>query len=397
MMIGGESSIPQTWATRLLRNPFAIDANAEVSSDAGAVEVEFVSGGESNLAVSAMNDGDDHANDATDKDAHDGETHGDAGHGDQGHGDQGHSDQGHGGGGHGADHYLDQGHLLEHVGDAPHFEYSGWLFGHPRDVAKRAEIPQPFQTEQPIVGREGSTLLPLDFKVTKFMAIELMVALVLIAVFVPLAQKIRTGAAPKGKLWNLLEVLLVYIRDQVARPSIGKHDADKYMPFLWTIFFFVLFCNLFGLIPFLGSPTGSLAVTGVLALATFGVVLWTGISKLGFLGFFKAQVPHMDLPFALALVIVPMIFAIEVLGLFMKHFVLALRLFANMFAGHLVLAVLLGLIAANWESNIVYLVAPASIFASIGVNLLELFVAFLQAYIFTFLSALFIGAAAHPH
>ena len=191
--------------------------------------------------------------------------------------------------------------------------------------------------------------------------------------------------------------MLLFIRDEVARPAIGKHDADRFLPYLWTIFFFVLTCNLLGMIPWLGSPTGALATTGALALLTFGTVVAGGSQKMGIVGFWKNQVPHMDLPGPLAIVLLPMIFLIEVLGLFIKHFVLAVRLLANMMAGHLVLAVIVAFIAAAWHHPAIWGVAPASILGSVALSLLELFVAFLQAYIFTFLSALFIGMAVHPH
>jgi F-type H+-transporting ATPase subunit a len=195
----------------------------------------------------------------------------------------------------------------------------------------------------------------------------------------------------------MLESMLVFIRDQVARPAIGKHDADRFLPFLWTVFFFVLMCNLLGMIPWLGSPTGAMATTGTMALITFGAVIGAGMKKMGPVGFWTGQVPHMDLPPLLAIFLKPMIFVIEILGLFIKHFVLAVRLLANMMAGHLVLAVLVAFIAAAWTSPFIWGVAPATILGATALSLLELFVAFLQAYIFTFLSALFIGMAVHPH
>lgn len=241
------------------------------------------------------------------------------------------------------------------------------------------------------------SLLPIDMVLTKFMVIEVAVALIAIGLFGMLASAIKKGGAAKGSLANLLEVFLVFIRDDVARPAIGEKDADEYLPFLWTMFFFVLGCNLFGMIPWMGSPTGAFAVTVVLALLTFGVVLKVGISKYGFVGFLKAQVPHMDLPKPIAVVLVPMIFLIELFGLLVKHFVLSVRLLANMLAGHIVLAVLLGFIAASYTSIAWWGIAPASVLGSAAFSLLELFVAFLQAYVFVFLSALFIGAAVHPH
>ena len=168
-------------------------------------------------------------------------------------------------------------------------------------------------------------------------------------------------------------------------------------PFLLTVFFFVVSCNLFGMLPWAGSPTGALATTGAMALLTFATVVLSGMAKLGPIGFWVGQVPHMDLPLALAILLKPMIFFIEVLGLGIKHFILAMRLLANMMAGHLVLAVIMAFIAASAASLAWWAVAPASILGAVALSLLELFVAFLQAYIFTFLSALFIGMAVHPH
>jgi F-type H+-transporting ATPase subunit a len=191
--------------------------------------------------------------------------------------------------------------------------------------------------------------------------------------------------------------MLLYFRDNVARPCIGGHDADRFVPFLWTIFFFILTCNLFGLIPWLGSPTASLAVTGALAFVTFTIVVGSGMRKLGALGFWKAQVPHMDLSPGLKILLVPMIFVIEIFGLLVKHGVLAVRLLANMMGGHIVLAVIVAFIAASAQTLWWYAIAPTSVFAATALSLLELLVAFLQAYIFTFLSALFIGMAVHPH
>ncbi|MDO5581803.1 MAG: F0F1 ATP synthase subunit A [Planctomycetia bacterium] len=237
-----------------------------------------------------------------------------------------------------------------------------------------------------------------DLQITKFMVIEVVVALLMIFLFVPLAIKIRTGKPLKGRFFNLLEVFLLYLRDEVIRPSIGK-NAGKFVPFLWTMFFFILFCNLAGLIPwFGGSPTGSLSVTAVLALSTFLVVIGSGMKKYGIIGFWIGQVPKMDLPGPMGIILKPMLFVIEVIGLFIKHTVLAVRLLANMFAGHLVLAVFLAFIAGAAQILIIWIgVTFASVFMSVALSCLELFVAFLQAYIFTFLSALFIGMAQHQH
>lgn len=302
--------------------------------------------------------------------------------------------------------------LFEHVQDAPYFHF-------PRIVAPdhdgHVNLPQPLAT--PIEGSDhghgpayeskvelttgvpvvDKSLLPMDFVLTKFMVIEGLVLLISVVLFGWLASKIKTGGAAKGRAANLLETFLVFIRDEVARPTIGEKDADDYLPFLWTVFFFVLGCNLFGMLPWFGSPTGSLAVTAVLALMTFVTVCGIGIAKYGFAGFLKAQIPHMDLPGPVAFFLIPMIFLIELFGLLVKHGVLAVRLLANMMAGHIVLAVIIGFISYSAASVVWWGVAPVSVLGATALSLLELFVAFLQAYIFVFLSSLFIGSVVHPH
>ena len=237
------------------------------------------------------------------------------------------------------------------------------------------------------------------FRFTKFMLIEVVAVVLLVAIFVPLARRAARETAPRGRLWNFFEAILVFVRDEVARRGIHGADADRFVPLLWTTFMFILFCNLLGMIPFAGSPTASLSVTGPLAVCMFATVLVSGMQKLGPLGYWKAQVPHMELPFVMALILNPLIFVLEVVGTAIRHGVLAVRLFANIFAGHTVLAVLLLFIvsAAEVGSGLTYLIAPASVLGVVALSLLERFIAFLQAYIFTFLAALFIGMALHPH
>lgn len=237
------------------------------------------------------------------------------------------------------------------------------------------------------------------FQLTRFMIVEIVAGVLMTFLFVPLALKMKEGKPVRGRLWNLLEVILLYLRTEVIIPAIGKKDADRFTPFLWTLFFFILFCNLAGLVPWFGaSPTGALSTTAVLALSSFLVLVGSGMKKFGVVGFWIGQAPKMELPFVTAIFLKPMLLIIEVLGLFIKHVVLAIRLLANMFAGHLVLAVMLGFIAATADKLILWLgVTVASVAMCVALNLLELFVAFLQAYIFTFLSAIFIGMAQHQH
>ncbi|MEQ8846354.1 F0F1 ATP synthase subunit A [Botrimarina sp.] len=298
---------------------------------------------------------------------HTADTHAASDHAADDHSDEGHSDEGHLLGGHDA---------------APHHGHAEY------------EPVVELKTGNAIIDK---SLLPMDFVLTKFMVIEALVAIICILLFGWLASKTKLGFAAKGGLANLLEAFLVFIRDEIARPTIGEKDADDYLPFLWTLFFFVLGCNLFGMIPWMGSPTGSLAVTGTMAFLTFITVCAIGIVKYGLAGFLEIQVPHMDLPKPVALILVPMIFLIELFGLLVKHFVLAVRLLANMLAGHIVLAVIIGFIGYTAASVIWWGVAPASVIGATAISFLELFVAFLQAYIFVFLSSLFIGSVVHPH
>lgn len=274
---------------------------------------------------------------------------------------------------------IDPAEVGAHVSDADSFHLPEFLGGH---------------IELPKIHLFGD----FYFQITKFMVIEASAALILIALFVPLAYKIKSGKPVRGRFWNLLEVFLLYLRDSVIYPSIGKKNAKPYVPFLWTLFFFILFCNLGGMLPWCGSPTGSLAVTAVLAGVTYCVVIGGGMVKQGLFKYWAHQVPKMDLPGPLAIFLKPMIFAIEVIGNLIKHLVLAIRLLANMFAGHVVLAVFLAFISGT--ASVLWLwpfVTVGSLGMSLALSCLELFVAFLQAYIFTFLAALFIGMAQHQH
>ena len=271
---------------------------------------------------------------------------------------------------------IDPKHLFDHVRDATSFHLP-WGWHVPHDG-----LPEVF-----------------GLQLTKFMVLELVAAGLMLAVFIPLARRTRTGQPPRGLFANFFEAMLVFIRDEVARPAIGRHEADRFLPFIWTAFFFVLFCNLLGMIPWAGSPTGSLAVTAALATVTFCVVTGSGMTKFGPVKFWTGLVPHMELPLVLAVFLKPMILGIEILGSLIKHSVLAVRLLANMFAGHLVLAVLITFIGVTAKSIFVlwFGVTVASVLGATALSLLELFVAFLQAYIFAFLSALFIGMAVHQH
>jgi F-type H+-transporting ATPase subunit a len=239
----------------------------------------------------------------------------------------------------------------------------------------------------PVIGR---------FTITKFMILELLAAGLIIAIYVPVARRAQNGETPRGGFWNTFESILTFLRDKVARPCIGEHEADRYVPFIWTTFLFILICNLLGLIPWLGSPTASITVTGALALCAFLVIHGGAVFEMGVGHYLKSYVPHIDVPFGMGYVIIPMIVIIEAVGNLIKAFVLAVRLFANMFAGHTVLAVILGFIVMARYATLFWPITFASVLGVTALSLLELFVAFLQAFIFTFLTALFIGMALHP-
>ena len=245
-----------------------------------------------------------------------------------------------------------------------------------------------------------------QFQVTKFMILEVLAAILIVAIFIPLTRWARPGSLPRGPWWNAFEGLLTFIRDDVAKPSIGEHEADRFVPFLWTMFLFILFCNLLGMVPLMGSPTASLNVTLGLAIFSFLLMHGAAIAKMGFFHYVKSLWPHIEiesrprfLGYAFALLLSAMIFVIELIGTVIKSGVLAVRLFANMFAGHTVLAMLLFFIITVGENGFSLLwtgVTFASVAGVVALSLLEIFVAFLQAYIFVFLTALFMGMALHP-
>jgi len=245
----------------------------------------------------------------------------------------------------------------------------------------------------------------LPSPITKFMVMELLAAGLIIWAFLWVARKIATGQPPKGKLWNLLESLLIFIREEVAKPALGEHDYKRFLPYLWTIFLFILLLNLLGMVPFLASATASLAVTGTLALISFCVIHYNGIvANHGFTGYIKSFIPHVEMDEPIMKLLGPPIvvgmFFLEILGAFIRAIVLAVRLFANMLAGHTVLVIILSFIRIAVFAGANEIVLSGVTVASIGLvvclSLLELFVACLQAFVFTFLTAIFIGLAMHP-
>lgn len=200
------------------------------------------------------------------------------------------------------------------------------------------------------------------------------------------------NGAPQG-IGSAVESLVVYVRDEIAEKNIGHGDGAKYTPLLLSFFFFILFAALFGLVPFTGTSTGNLSVTLALASISFVAQQYAGISKYGVAGHFKNLVPH-GLPAPLLIVMIP----IEVLGMFTKPFALMIRLFANMLAGHMMITALLMLVplCAQISQSLGIIMIPISLGMALFIMCLEVLVAFIQAYVFTLFSAIFIGMYAHP-
>jgi F-type H+-transporting ATPase subunit a len=221
-----------------------------------------------------------------------------------------------------------------------------------------------------------------------FFVIAAVVVLVLARIAV---ASYRGGSVPRG-LGAFVEVMVVFIRDDIAEKNIG-HGGRRFAPLLCSFFFFILIAALMGLLPFSATSTGNLAVTAALALISFFAQQYAGIANYGFVGHFAHLVPP-GLPAWLLPIMIP----VEILGMFTKPFALMVRLFANMLAGHMVITMLLLLIPLLAEVATAFGIAiiPVSIGLSVFICMLEILVAFIQAYIFTLLTAIFIGMYAHP-
>ena len=242
----------------------------------------------------------------------------------------------------------------------------------------------------------GTLTRPLDLSLTRNAASLLFSSLLLILLVLAAARSVsRDPLKPKKGLGGLMEMAVVMIEDELIKPAVGK-DYARYSPFLLTLFFFILINNLMGLIPLFpggANVTGNIAVTLVLAISTFLVVNFTG-SKEYYREIFWPDVPvWLKVPF-------PLMPIIEVVGLFTKPFALMIRLFANIMAGHAIVLGLTSLIflSVSLGATINASMTAASVLFTVFINFVELLVAFIQAYVFTLLSAVFIGLArVEPH
>lgn len=263
-------------------------------------------------------------------------------------------------------------HHAEHA--AEHFDFAH-MFHHLQD---QVLVPIPaFQ-----VG--GARI---DLSITKAVLMMWIAGALMLLVFIPIARRLSRSDTPKGAFTNLFESIILFIRDDMIYNVMGKETGRRYLPYFLSLFFFILFCNLLGLIPFMATATGNIAVTGGLAVLSFFLIQSSGIREQGVVNYLKNIVPP-----GMPIFLLPIMIPIEIVGHFIKPFALTIRLFANMTAGHVVILSLFGLI---FLFRAIAVAVPAIGFV-LFIDSLELFVAFLQAYIFVFLTVLFVNMAVHP-
>jgi F-type H+-transporting ATPase subunit a len=274
--------------------------------------------------------------------------------------------------------------IMPHITDSKHVELPCW-----KGISEWAcEVTLPTWN----VNLGGRVI---DFGPTKHVVFLLLSAL-LVALVVTLAARAhvrstQTIGRPRGFAAGL-EAVILYLRNEVFLPVLGGHGGERFIPFVLSLFFFILFCNLFGLIPYGSTPTGNISVTLTLALVTFVVVEIAGMRALG-RGYLGTIIywPH-DMSLGLKLLLSPIMTPVEIIGKFTKPFALTIRLFANMIAGHVIILALIGLIFMFG-----YAVAPAAIPMALFIMILEILVAFIQAFVFALLAAVFIGQIRAAH
>ncbi|MXS71661.1 F0F1 ATP synthase subunit A [Flavobacteriaceae bacterium W22] len=236
-----------------------------------------------------------------------------------------------------------------------------------------------------IGGKQNAADSYFDLSITKNTASMLLSVIFMAVIFIGMARNYKKSQLPKGA-GKLMEPVIVFIRDEVAIPNIGSVKYKRYMPYLLTAFFFIWFNNLFGLIPFFpfgANLTGNIAITAVLAIITLLITVFSAN---------KDYWKHIFMP-PVPLLLYPIMIPIEIIGIFTKPFALMMRLFANVTAGHIMILAIISLIFIFKSPLLGFASVPLALFVSV----LELLVAALQAYIFTVLSALFIGIAVAEH
>ncbi len=253
-----------------------------------------------------------------------------------------------------------------------HHINNGWEWGLPS-----TQWETPVQLN-PDLWRFSALGIDVNLSISRHVLMMLIAAGLLILMGILVRRKL--ALIPKGFV-SVVESFVLFIRDELAVPTMGQPASKIYTPFLCTTFFFILTMNLMGLLPYCATPTGNISVTAGLATMAFLAIQFAGMRKMGVFGYFGHLVPH-GVPWWLA----PVMIVVELMGIFAKPFALCVRLFANMIAGHVVILSLIGLIFV-----IGIYVFPVVLCFALFMYILEIFVAFLQAYIFTILTSLFIG------
>ncbi len=278
------------------------------------------------------------------------------------------------------------------------FMFSKLHHGHANYKGFRYELEGENRDKIVEILEDGSTALPkLDLSFSKNVLAILVSIVIMLLVFISVAKAYarRPDKAPTG-MQNLVEPFILFIRDDIAKPSIGEHKYKKFMPFLLSVFFFIWFNNMLGLIPifpFGANVTGNITVTMILALFTLGITTINGNRNYWQHIFNMPGVPWWQK------VPIPLMPIIEIVGMMTKPFVLMVRLFANMVAGHIIVLGFLSLIFIFGEMNIAagFLASILSLAFTIFMTMLELLVALIQAYVFTLLSAIYFGMAVEEH
>src|SRR6266566_710710 len=274
--------------------------------------------------------------------------------------------------------------IMAHLGNSHTIELPSW------------NVPYYKEIELPRLAPIRVDGLTIDLSPTRhavFLALAaVLVGLVFLYTSRVVARAEAAGRPPRG-FAAAMEAMVLYIRQEVILPNVGPH-GEGYVNYLLTVFFFILTCNLLGLLPWSATPTSNIAVTGAMAALSLVVIEISGMRALGLKGYLGTIffLPH-GLPTALKPVMLIIMTPIEIIGKLAKPFALAVRLFANMTAGHVVVLALIGL-TFFFQS---YLVGVAASLMATGIMLLELFVAFLQAFVFTLLTSVFIGLMRAEH
>ncbi|MDQ2179344.1 F0F1 ATP synthase subunit A [Marinifilum sp. D714] len=271
-------------------------------------------------------------------------------------------------------------------------------FHHGHDAYKGFYIAQEGEFRGKVVEKiDGHEVRPFDISMTKNVVAMLISMIFLMWIFISVAKAYtrRKGQAPKG-MQSLMEPLILFVRDEIAKPAIGEKKYEKYMPFLLTIFFFIWLNNLMGLVPLIpggANVTGNITITMVLAVFTFIITTFSG-NKNYWVHIFNTPGVPWWLKFP-----VPLMPLVELMGVFTKPFVLMVRLFANITAGHMIVLAFVSLIFIFGQISpmLGYGTSVISVLFVIFMDMLELLVALIQAYVFTLLSALYFGMATEEH